>query len=120
MKWVWLLISVIAATFGDLMTAKGMSEHGEPESFGARGLSRIGRHILTHKIVVAGVFFDALAFFGLMALLSVAPVSFAVPASAASYIIKVAVAHSYLGERVDRRRWLGAMCVVVGIVLISL
>lgn len=120
MKWVWLLISITASTFGDLMTAKGMAEHGDIESFDVRGLTRILHHIATHRLVVIGIFFDAIAFFTVMALLSVAPVSFAVPASAGSYVIKIALAHSYLGEHVDGRRQWGAVCVAVGIVLISL
>lgn len=119
MTWIWLLISVTAGTFGDLMTAKGMTEHGDIEDFGAKGLARILHHIATHRLVVWGIFFDAIAFFSLMALLSIAPVSFAIPAGAGSYIIKVALARSYLGEHVNARRWWGAVFVAVGIVLIS-
>ena len=33
MKWTWLLITISAGTFGDLMTAKGMVAHGEIEDF---------------------------------------------------------------------------------------
>lgn len=119
MRWWWLFISVTASTFGDLMTAKGMAEHGELDPFAAKGLNRILYRIVTHRLVIAGIVFDAVAFFALMALLSVAPVSFAVPASAAAYIIKVAVARSYLGEYVSARRWWGAVLVMVGIAFIS-
>lgn len=119
MKWLWLVISVLTSTVGDLMTAKGMSEHGEIQDFGARGLTRVIRHIGTHRLVIIGIAFDAIAFFSLMALLSVSEVSFAVPASALSYIVKTALARWYLGEHVDVRRWMGAVCVAVGIALIS-
>lgn len=120
MKWVWLLIGIVTSTFGDLMTAKGMAQHGDTEDFGAIGLARILHHIATHRLVIFGIFFDAISFFSVMALLSVAPVSFAVPASAGSYIMKIILAHSYLGEHIDGRRQWGAVCVAVGIVLISL
>ena len=119
MRWVWLTISVVAGTFGDLMTAKGMSEH-DIEDFNASGLKLILRHISTHRLVLIGIVFDAISFFALMALLSVSEVSFAVPASASSYIVKAALAGWYLKEHVTARRWWGAICVTMGIVLIAL
>ncbi len=119
MRWLWLTISVVAGTFGDLLTAKGMSEHGI-EDFGVGGLRMVLLHIGTHPVVLLGILFDAISFFSLMALLSVSEISFAVPASASSYIVKTALAGWYLGERVTMRRWWGAICVTAGIVLISL
>lgn len=120
MTWVWLLISITASAFGDLLSAKGMAKHGDIQDFGARGLTRILHYMATHRLVVLGISCNAISFFTLMALLSVAPVSFAVPASAGSYIVKLALARSYLGEHVMARRWWGAFCVLAGIVLISL
>jgi len=117
-RWLWLAISVTAGTFGDLFTAKGMSEHGI-EDFGLRGVRLVLRHIGTHPLVLLGIAFDAISFFSLLALLSVSEISFAVPASASSYIVKTALAGSYLGERVTARRWLGAVCVTAGVVLLS-
>ncbi|MBV8811262.1 MAG: EamA family transporter [Acidobacteriaceae bacterium] len=119
MKWLWLAISVLAGTFGDLMTARGMAEHREIEDFGARGLARILRHIGTHREVIAGMVFNSLSFFSLMALLSVSEVSFAIPAGASSYVIKAALARWYLGEHLNAKRWLGAVCVAIGIALIA-
>jgi drug/metabolite transporter (DMT)-like permease len=118
-RWTWLAISVVFGTFGDLLTAKGMSEHGI-DDFGVGGLKGVLRHIGTHPLVVLGIVFDAFSFFSLMALLSVSEISFAVPASASSYIVKTALAGWFLGERVTLRRWWGAICVTAGIVLISL
>lgn len=118
MRWFWLVISVTASTFGDLLTAKGMAEHGI-EDFGPGGLRLVLRHIGTHPLVLLGIAFDAISFFSLLALLSVSEISFAVPASASSYIVKTALAGWYLGERVTARRWWGAICVTAGIVLIS-
>jgi drug/metabolite transporter (DMT)-like permease len=118
MKWLFLAISVVFGTFGDLLTAKGMSAHGI-EDFGMGGLRLVLLHIGTHPLVVLGILFDAISFFALMALLSVSEISFAVPASASSYIVKTALASWYLGERVNARRWWGAICVTAGIVLIS-
>jgi drug/metabolite transporter (DMT)-like permease len=95
-----------------------MSEHGI-EDFGVGGLRLVLLHIGTHPVVLLGIAFDAISFFSLMALLSESEISFAVPASASSYIVKAALAGWYLGERVTPRRWWGAICVTAGIVLIS-
>jgi drug/metabolite transporter (DMT)-like permease len=120
MRWVWLAISVSSGTIGDLWSAKGMAIHGEIDDFGPHGLARIMRYILTHRLLIVGIVGNAVSFFSLMALLSVSELSFAVPASAMSYILKTALARWYLSEDVTVRRWLGAACVAIGIALISM
>jgi len=120
MKWVWLAVTVLTSTAGDLVSAKGMLGHGEMEQFGPRRIVRLLRYIATHPLIVAGILFDALSFLSFLALLSTAELSFAVPATAVSYILKTALSHSYLGERVSTRRWIGAACVAIGVYLIAL
>jgi drug/metabolite transporter (DMT)-like permease len=118
-RWVWLAVTVVTSTVGDLVSAKGMVAHGEIEHFGARRITRLLRYIGTHPLVVTGIVFNALSFFSFLALLSVAPLSFAVPATAVSYVLKTALSRWYLGEHVSARRWLGAACVAIGVYLVS-
>jgi drug/metabolite transporter (DMT)-like permease len=120
MKWVWLAITVLSSTVGDLMSAKGMVAHGEIEHFGAERTARLLRYIVTHRLVLGGIGFNAISFFSFLALLSVVEVSFAVPATALAYILKTALAGWYLGEHVNLRRWIGAVLVAAGLVLIAL
>jgi len=120
MRWTWLAITVLSSTVGDLVSAKGMVQHGELEHFGARRVGRLLRYIGTHPLIVTGIAFNALSFFSFLALLSVAELSFAVPATALSYILKTALSHWYLGEHVSARRWLGAACVAIGVYLIAI
>lgn len=120
MKWVWVVVSVISGTFGDLLSAHGMAEHGEIQSFKLHGLARIIRFIFTHKVVLAGIAANAVSFLSMLALLSVAPLSFAVPATAMSYIFKTILARPMLGEHVTPRRWMGVVLVSIGIALISI
>lgn len=119
MRWVWVIACVVSGTFGDLWSARGMAEHGEIQSFKLHGLARIVRFIATHKIVLAGIAANAISFITLLALLSVAPLSFAVPATALSYIFKTVLAKPILGEHVTTRRWMGVVLVSIGIALIS-
>ena len=120
MTWVWLAISVLSSTAGDVLSAKGMSEHAELEEFGANKLAQLFHYIVTQKMVVLGIACNAISFFTFMALLSVTELSFAVPATALAYILKVALAEFYLGESVGLRRWSGAIFITAGVVLISL
>jgi uncharacterized membrane protein len=119
MRWVWVAVSVISGTAGDLLCAKGMAIYGEIEDFRARSIAHILRYMTTHPVVLAGIATNALSFFSFIALLSVAELNFAVPATALSYILKTVLAATYLGERVLAHRWVGTILVMVGIILIS-
>ena len=118
--WAWLAITVLSGTIGDLVSAKGMLDHGEIEHFRPGRIARLMGYMLTHRLIVTGIAFNAISFFSFMALLSVAELSFAVPATALSYILKTALAEWYLGERVNGRRWMGAVLVAVGVFLIAI
>lgn len=61
----------------------------------------------------------AVSFFAFIRLVSIAPLSFAVPVSAATLIPETILARLFLREKVDWRRWAGAALIAVGVVLIS-
>jgi drug/metabolite transporter (DMT)-like permease len=61
----------------------------------------------------------AVSFFAFMALLQRAPMSFAVPASAATFVVETILARFFLGEAVGRRRWAGTLLVAAGVVLLA-
>lgn len=120
MKWIWVLVTIIGSTFGDLLNARGMTDHGEIVDLGPRGLARTVRYMVTHPMILGGMICNAISFGGFLALLSTSELSFAVPATALSYLLKTGLAHIFLGERVSWRRWAGAVLVAIGVALISL
>ena len=120
MRWIWVLLVVLSSTAGDIFSAKGMSEREEVEDFRPSGIARVFHYIATHPIVLAGIATNAFSFVAFLALLSVANLSFSVPATALSYILKTLLAEFYLHEKVDKRRWMGVALVSAGIVLIAL
>lgn len=67
-----------------------------------------------------GVALMALAFFSLLAMLSIENVSFVVPLTALSYAVGALGGIFFLGERVTRRRWAGVLLVCVGVTLVLL
>jgi drug/metabolite transporter (DMT)-like permease len=54
-----------------------------------------------------------------MKLVSIAPMTFAVPMSAATFIPETLLARYLLREQVDWRRWTGIALIVVGVVFIA-
>lgn len=117
-KWLLIMITVVAGSAGDILCAKGMSQGGEHlDEMGPRGIARTIRYIFTHRMVILGAICDAIAFFSLLGLLSVAQLSYAVPATALGFIVDTIGARFLLGEHVHWKRWLGVTLVAAGVFL---
>lgn len=119
MKWIWVAITVISGSLGDVLSAQGMALHGETEHFRPEGIARVLRYIFTNKEVIAGIGANAIAFISFMGLLSVAELSFAVPVTALGYILRTVLARTYLHEYVSWKRWGGVILVALGVALIA-
>jgi len=65
------------------------------------------------------IVFMATSFFCFTRLLKVADLSFAVPATAASFVIETILARIVLNENVNSRRWAGALLVAAGVALLA-
>lgn len=120
----WALVAVIVAgtVASDTLQSFEMKRHGEIR-FGGQGLGGLGRLAATlalKKYLILSIVCMAISFFAFMALLSQADLSFAVPASAASFVFETILARLVLRERVDARRWMGAALVAGGVALLAL
>ncbi len=120
MKWVLVLLIVASNACGDLLNTKGMRRYGEVRDFHPRALAATVATLARNPLIVAGVTAMAVAFFALMALLSIAGLSFAVPATASSYVVETVLAKYVLRERIGWRRWAGACLVTLGVLLLAL
>ena len=120
MRWILLALIVGPGTVGDLLTTAGMKQHGEVNDFSARGMARLLWHLSRNPYIIIGIVAMAISFFALMDLLSIAKLSFAVPATASSYLVETALAKYLLKEEVGWKRWAGASLVAIGVMLISL
>ncbi|MGA3077403.1 MAG: hypothetical protein ABSG56_27425, partial [Bryobacteraceae bacterium] len=85
----WLLVALIAAatTASDVLQSAAMKRHGEIRDFRPGALGRVLALLARNKLIVASVAAMTVSFFAFIALLSVADLSFAVPATAASYVL---------------------------------
>jgi drug/metabolite transporter (DMT)-like permease len=118
MTWVLVGIMVVATVLSDLLQSYEMKRAGE-QSVGARGLARLLKMIVERRYLVLSIVCLAFSFFAFMALVQAAPLSFAVPASAASFILETILAKVLLKEQVGRRRAAGALLVLCGVVLLG-
>jgi multidrug transporter EmrE-like cation transporter len=112
---------VVFATIGDVMIAAAMRAIGDLDDIKAvRGLSGAILAVLGSMRFVTGVVFMALSFFSLLFALSHADLSLVAPASASlTFVTNAVAAKIFLKENVDRRRWIAAVCVCAGVVLMA-
>ena len=121
MKARFLLALIIGSTVtADLLQSHEMKHHGEIHDFRPRGVGRVLATLARKTNLILAVACMALSFFAFMALVQVADLSFAVPASAGSLVIETLLARLILKEHVDWRRWIGAALVACGVWLLAL
>jgi drug/metabolite transporter (DMT)-like permease len=119
MKWLLVAIIAVCNTMGDVLNTAGMKRQGEVEDLGPRSFAVMVKRILHNPLVLGGFAALAVSFFALLSLLSISSVSFAVPATAISYLLETLLAKYILGEDVRSRRWAAAALVACGVVLLS-
>ena len=119
MKLFLLSLVVVGAVSGDLAKAAGMRQLGEVDEFGGAALTGLAKRAFRAPLLWLSLACHAIAFFSLMGLLSIADVSYVVPATAATYALETLLARFVLGETVTARRWAGAALVMVGVFLVA-
>jgi drug/metabolite transporter (DMT)-like permease len=120
MKWILIGVIVAATTVGEVLQAMGMRRHGEIRDFRPGALGRAVTLLAGNWMVGASVVAMAVSFFAYLGLLTVAELSFAVPATAVTYALETVLAKYVLREQVSWLRWAGASLVVCGVALVSL
>lgn len=113
-EWALVASVVFATTGGDLLQATEMQRHARSD------VSSVARNVLRRPLLIASIGCMALSFASFLALLRVADLSFAVPATAISFVLETALAQWYLKERVNRKRWAACLLVAAGVALLAL
>ena len=119
--WGGIAAVVIASTVGDVLQSRAMKEIGDLGLVRqSHGLWEVIRRVATSTRFMIGLGFMTVGFFSLVITLSWGDVSIVGPASASlTFIANALVAHIYLKENVDRRRWMAALCVAGGVALLA-
>ena len=83
-------------------------------------LHRVLVHVIAERRrLILAILCNATSFFAFMALVQKEPLSFAVPASAASFVLETVLAKFVLHEEISARRAAGALAVLAGVVLVG-
>lgn len=119
LKVVLLLVFFICcSTGGEIAMTHGMKQVGEPESFRPAALRRfLGLAIRSGWIWLALPLLAG-SFYSLLILLSWAPLSVVIPASAFNYVVGTIGAKYLLKEQVSPKRWMGVVMVCLGVALV--
>lgn len=115
---LFLFIVVAAGTGGELCVTRAMKQVGEVTDFRPLEVVRVIVRAMKVPWMWIGVAMMALAFFSLLAMLSIENVSFVVPVTALSYAAGALGGVVFLGERVSSRRWVGVLLVCIGVTLV--
>jgi len=120
--WLLLIAFVVFTTAGDVFLAKAMTRIGDLGVLRRqKGLVACVAAVMSSGQFWLAIVNMALSFFSLLTALNWANLSFVGPASSAlTFVANIAAARVFLKEDVDRRRWLAAAMVCVGILLIGL
>ena len=119
MNWLLVGLVMVCTVAADLLQALEMKQHGEIQDFRLTGIQRHLAYFVRRKFLIFAVIFMAISFFAFMKLVTVADLSFAVPATAGSFVLETILAKLVLNERIDRRRWAGATLVACGVALLA-
>jgi drug/metabolite transporter (DMT)-like permease len=114
-----LAIVVLAGAAGDVSVSRAMKALGEISNFRPSALFRTGVRAGRNGFLWLGISCKAIAFFSFIALLTRAALSWIVPATAVSFVVETIAAKYLLNERVSSVRWAGAVCICMGVALLS-
>ena len=111
---------MVAGTAGEVCLARAMRTVGEVKDFRPGPLIRVALRVLGVKWTWVALGLMTLAFFSLLAVLTIENVSFVVPVTALSYAVGTFAGSLFLQERVTTARWVGVLLVCVGVTLVLL
>jgi drug/metabolite transporter (DMT)-like permease len=119
--WGAIAVIVLTSTAGDVLLSRGMNQVGDVGALRRRiGMWAVLGRVLKNPNFLLGVMAMATAFYSLLFGLSWGDLSLVVPASTSlTFITNAVAAKVFLHERVDQRRWLAALLVAGGVVLLA-
>ena len=120
MKWAMVAVISASTALAEVLQSAGMKDHGEIQGFRPQAVAGHLARLVRNRKLLAAVALMAVAFFAFLALISFSELSFAVPATASTYVLETVLAKYLLKERVDWRRWAGATLVAGGVALLTL
>ena len=113
MTWLLIFLIVAATVASDLLQAWEGRRQG-----GVHSADGLGQHLRRWPIILS-IACMSVSFFSFIGALRLADMSLVVPATAASIAVETILASLILKERVNARRWAGALLVAIGVSLLA-
>jgi drug/metabolite transporter (DMT)-like permease len=120
--WAAIGLIILASTTGDVLLAYSMKRAGDVGKLWEQGgLFAVMGRVLATPTFALGIAAMGMAFYSLLFGLSWGNLSLVVPASASlTFVANAVAARIFLHERVGRRRWIAALLVAGGVLLMAL
>jgi len=120
-EWAAIIVIVLASATGDVLLSRAMKQVGDVGALWRRsGLWTVLGRVLSNPNFLLGILAMTVAFYSLLFGLSWGDVSLLAPASASlTFVTNAVAAKIFLHERVDHRRWMAAVLVAGGVVLLA-
>ncbi len=106
---IFILITVLFTVSGQIMMKLGMPESG----------SLTAKSVLTSPLLVAGAVCYAASFFSWLQVLSLLPLSIAMPSMSINFVFVVFASSWILGEPVNSFKLIGTALIIGGVFFIS-
>jgi drug/metabolite transporter (DMT)-like permease len=113
-----LVFFVLCNTGGEIAMSYGMKQVGEPQGFRPMALLRFVLTAAKNRWLWLAIPMLAASFYSLLILFSWEKVSVVIPATASNFIVGTFAAKYLLKEDVSSKRWLGVLCVAVGVLIV--
>lgn len=114
-----LLVALIFEAVGVVLLSRGLKAMGADHAMPPRQIPYLIKHAATSPYILLGVFFEAIFFLALLALMSRADVSLIWPLTSLGFVITTLAARLILHEHVSTMRWAGVILIVAGAALVS-
>lgn len=111
--WALVAIVILSTVGADVLQTIEMKRRSQA------GVAETAASIVQRPLLLLSVACMAISFFSFVAAVRIADFSFVVPATAGSFVLETLLARYILRERVDARRWLGALLVAGGVALLA-
>jgi drug/metabolite transporter (DMT)-like permease len=114
-----MIFASAATAAGQILIRRGMQDVGSLETYAPLALLSYFGQALSNPYVIFGTILNGIFYFLLIASLSWADVTVAVPFTAMEYAFAAVLAITLLQEVVPPVRWAGIVLVIVGVVLVT-
>jgi len=118
-SFILIILSISLAVCGQVSLKVGMNKFGQISASHAGEIIRTFFAVLLDQNVFFGLFLYFLAALIWLIVLSRVDLSFAYPMMGLSYVLILLISSISLGETVSLQRWLGALIICVGVILIA-